>query len=97
MRRILAYQLPLDACILPRVPCENPRPCDSRTPVTDMKQANRRTGGQVLVDALRIHGVDTVFCVPGESYLAALDALHDARGAIATITCRHEGGAGARA
>ena len=58
-----------------------------------MTQSNRRTGGQVLVDALRIHGVDTVFCVPGESFLAALDALHDARGTIATITCRHEGGA----
>ena len=58
-----------------------------------MTRNNRRTGGRVLVDALRIHGVDTVFCVPGESYLAALDALYDARDAIATITCRHEGGA----
>ena len=58
-----------------------------------MTQSNRRTGGRVLIDALRIHGVDTVFCVPGESYLAALDALHDARRTIATITCRHEGGA----
>ena len=56
-------------------------------------QGNRRTGGRVLVDALRVHGVDTVFCVPGESYLAALDALYDARDAIATIACRHEGGA----
>ena len=62
-------------------------------PVTDMTQGNRRTGGRVLVDALRVHGVDTVFCVPGESYLAALDALYDARDAIATIACRHEGGA----
>ena len=58
-----------------------------------MTRNNRRTGGRVLVDALRIHGVDTVFCVPGESYLAALDALYDARDTIATITCRHEGGA----
>ena len=58
-----------------------------------MTRYSRRTGGQVLIDALRIHGVDTVFCVPGESYLAALDALHDARDRIATITCRHEGGA----
>ena len=58
-----------------------------------MKQSERRTGGRVLIDALRVHGVDTVFCVPGESFLAALDALHDARDAIATITCRHEGGA----
>ena len=52
----------------------------------------RRTGGQAVVDALRIHGVDTVFCVPGESYLAVLDALHDAD-TIRVIACRHEGGA----
>lgn len=51
-----------------------------------------RTGGQVLVDQLRIHGVDTAFCVPGESYLATLDALHGARNAIRMITCRQEGG-----
>ena len=61
--------------------------------MTDMTRNFRRTGGQVLIDALRVHGVDSVFCVPGESYLAVLDALHDARDAIATITCRHEGGA----
>ena len=53
----------------------------------------QRTGGQVLVDALQVHGVDTVFCVPGESYLAVLDALHDADDAISVITCRHENGA----
>ena len=62
-------------------------------PVMNMTQSGRRTGGRVLVDALEIHGVDTVFCVPGESYLAVLDALYDARRAIVTITCRHEGGA----
>ncbi len=54
---------------------------------------NTRTGGQILVDALRIHGVDRVFCVPGESYLAALDAFHDARDDIDLIVCRQEGGA----
>ena len=54
---------------------------------------NQRTGGQVLIDALKIHGVDTAFCVPGESYLAALDALHDARDEIKLIVCRQEGGA----
>ena len=53
----------------------------------------QRTGGQILVDALQVHGVDTVFCVPGESYLAVLDALHDAEDAISVITCRHESGA----
>jgi acetolactate synthase-1/2/3 large subunit len=58
-----------------------------------MSGGNLRTGGQVLVDALKIHGVDSVFCVPGESYLAALDALHDARHQIRTLSCRQEGGA----
>ncbi len=58
-----------------------------------MSGENLRTGGQVLVDALKIHGVDTVFCVPGESYLAALDALHDVRDTIRTFSCRQEGGA----
>jgi acetolactate synthase-1/2/3 large subunit len=51
-----------------------------------------RTGGRVLVDQLAIHGVRRVFCVPGESYLAALDALHDAP-EIALTVCRQEGGA----
>jgi len=52
-----------------------------------------RRAADVLVDCLTAHGVDRVFCVPGESYLAALDALHD-RNTIETIICRHEGGAG---
>src|SRR5882724_199079 len=52
-----------------------------------------RTGGQLLVDALKVHGVDLAFCVPGESYLAVLDALYDARNSIRLITCRQEGGA----
>jgi acetolactate synthase-1/2/3 large subunit len=54
--------------------------------------SNLRTGGQVLIDQLKIHGVDTAFCVPGESYLAALDALHDSP-EIKLIVCRQEGGA----
>ena len=52
-----------------------------------------RSGGQVLVDQLRIHGVDTIFCVPGESYLTVIDSLHDAQNEIKTIACRQEGGA----
>ncbi|MBK1669672.1 thiamine pyrophosphate-binding protein [Rhodovibrio sodomensis] len=51
-----------------------------------------RTGGRVLVDQLAIQGVERVFCVPGESYLAALDALYDTP-AIALTVCRQEGGA----
>jgi len=50
-----------------------------------------RTGGRILVDQLRIHGIGRLTCVPGESYLAALDAMHDAD--IDVLVCRHEGGA----
>src|ERR1700693_4566323 len=52
---------------------------------------NMRTAAEVLVDQLRIHGARHVFCVPGESYLAVLDAFHDA--ALAVTVCRQEGGA----
>lgn len=52
-----------------------------------------RSGGQVLIDALRTHGTDTVYCVPGESFLAAIDALYESRNAIRLIVCRQEGGA----
>ncbi len=51
-----------------------------------------RTGGQILIDQLRVHGVDTIFCLPGESYLAALDAMHDAQNTMKIMTCRQEGG-----
>lgn len=51
-----------------------------------------RHGGQILIDELEIQGVSAVFCVPGESYLAALDGLHD-KPSIETIVCRQEGGA----
>src|SRR5437660_6364367 len=50
-----------------------------------------RTGGEVLVDQLIAHGVEHVFCVPGESYLAALDAFHDRP--VTVTVCRQEGGA----
>jgi acetolactate synthase I/II/III large subunit len=55
--------------------------------------AATRTAAQILVDALKIHGVDTAFCVPGESYLAVLDALYDAREEIRLIVARQDGGA----
>src|SRR4051812_46579555 len=50
-----------------------------------------RTGGQLIVDALEANGVERLYCVPGESFLAVLDALHDSP--IRTIVCRQEGGA----
>src|SRR5271169_3794235 len=52
---------------------------------------NMRTAAEVLVDQLRIHGVQHVFCVPGESYLAVLDAFYDS--GLAVTVCRQEGGA----
>jgi acetolactate synthase I/II/III large subunit len=51
-----------------------------------------RAGGRMLVDALRVHGVDRLFCVPGESYLDVLDALYDTP-QIALIVAKHEGAA----
>jgi acetolactate synthase-1/2/3 large subunit len=50
-----------------------------------------RHGGQILADQLTRHGVRRIFSVPGESFLAALDGLHDS--GIANIVCRQEGGA----
>jgi len=50
-----------------------------------------RTGGQILIDQLVVQGVKHVFCVPGESYLPALDAMHDAP--LCLTVCRQEGGA----
>jgi acetolactate synthase-1/2/3 large subunit len=52
-----------------------------------------RLAGHALVEALIAQGVDTAFGVPGESYLAVLDGLHEHREHIRFIACRHEGGA----
>jgi acetolactate synthase-1/2/3 large subunit len=45
----------------------------------------------LFVEALKANGVERVSCVPGESYLAVLDALKDS--GIETLVCRQEGGA----
>jgi acetolactate synthase I/II/III large subunit len=50
-----------------------------------------RTAARALVAALVNNGVDHIFCVPGESYLAVLDAIYDSP--IQLTTCRQEGGA----
>ena len=52
-----------------------------------------RLAGHLLVEALLAQGVDTVFGVPGESYLAVLDGFHEHREKIRFIACRQEGGA----
>ena len=51
------------------------------------------TAARRIVDTLVMNGIDRVFCVPGESYLAVLDALADVRDRIQVIACRHEAGA----
>ena len=51
------------------------------------------TGASLLIDALLAQGVNTVFCVPGESFLAAMDAMYAHRDAIHLVVCRHEGSA----
>jgi acetolactate synthase-1/2/3 large subunit len=52
-----------------------------------------RNGGALLVDCLMALGATKAFGIPGESYLAVLDALHDTRGRLDFVLCRHEGGA----
>lgn len=55
--------------------------------------ATPRLAGHALVEALVAQGVDTVFGVPGESYLAVLDGFHEHHDKIRFIACRQEGGA----
>ena len=55
--------------------------------------AGSRSGGRILVDNLVAQGCDRIFTVPGESFLAVLDALHDTP-EIQTVVCRQEGGVG---
>lgn len=54
---------------------------------------SNRMGGKILADGLKAQGVELIFGVPGESYLAMLDGLYDQRETIRFITCRQEGGA----
>lgn len=52
-----------------------------------------RSGGEILVASLLAQGATHAFGVPGESYLAVLDALHDVRDRLQFLICRQEGGA----
>lgn len=69
------------------------KPGNSPVSILADRRTRPRTGAQILVDQLLIHGVDTAYCVPGESYLAVLDALYDTREQIRLVVCRQEGGA----
>jgi acetolactate synthase-1/2/3 large subunit len=66
---------------------------DTPSPAAAGAGARARLAGHALVEALVAQGVDTVFGVPGESYLAALDGFHEHRDRIRFVACRHEGGA----
>ncbi len=61
--------------------------------MTHSPTPRQRTGAQLLVDSLRLHGADMAFGVPGESFLAVLDAMHDVTDDFKFIICRQEGGA----
>ncbi|MCV0427735.1 MAG: thiamine pyrophosphate-binding protein [Roseibium sp.] len=52
-----------------------------------------RTGGRILADQLQLLGTDTVYCVPGESFLGLLEGLYAQKDQIKVVTCRHESGA----
>src|SRR5262245_16404495 len=60
---------------------------------SEARASNVRTGAQVLVDTLIAEEADLAFCVPGESYLAALDALRDVQDKFRLMVCRHEASA----
>lgn len=57
-----------------------------------VKEIKRMTAAQAIVESLKREQIERVFCVPGESYLPVLDALHD-ESSIQVVSTRHEGGA----
>jgi len=52
----------------------------------------KKTGAQILIESVRMEGVDTIFCYPGGATLYITDALYDASD-IKQIVVRHEQGA----
>jgi acetolactate synthase-1/2/3 large subunit len=60
----------------------------------DLATGPRRTAASAIVETLVAHGVDRIFCVPGESFLGLVDALQSAAPAIQLISARHEASAG---
>src|SRR5260370_7691480 len=55
-----------------------------------MDEPQIRTGGEAIVAALRRHGIDTIFALPGVQIYGLFNALYDARDSICTIGARHE-------
>ena len=65
---------------------------ERRILVEHMTESAPRTGARILVDQLLVHGVERIYCVPGESYLSVLDALFDVTDRIRLVVNRHESG-----
>ncbi|MEO5700739.1 MAG: thiamine pyrophosphate-binding protein [Casimicrobiaceae bacterium] len=70
---------------------QRPSSAEARA-VPPANEPGPRTGAEILVANLLAQGATHAFCVPGESFLAALDALHDVRERLALVVCRQEGG-----
>src|SRR6056297_3763777 len=73
-----------------------PRGAPTQSPVAAegrIAMTGKRTGGEILADQIAAFGGETLFTVPGESFLGLLDGLHRHRDTIRVVTCRHEGGA----
>src|SRR5262249_45160119 len=64
----------------------------ARSPSRRLVVAANRSGGEILVANLIAQGATHVFCVPGESFLPVLDAVHDVHDRLSLIVCRQEGG-----
>src|SRR5699024_10963786 len=56
------------------------------------RKTKTMTAAQAIVECMKIEGISDAFCVPGESYLPLMDALHD-EASIRLISTRHESGA----
>lgn len=65
---------------------------DNSSPVIHSPVIHPRSGGRILAEALRVHGTDRMFCVPGETYIDVLNALYDMPD-IQLIVAKHEGAA----
>jgi acetolactate synthase I/II/III large subunit len=65
---------------------------EMRSPVAQ-ENKSLRSGGRILADQLRLLGADTLYCVPGESFLGLLEGLYAHQDQIKVVTCRHESGA----
>ena len=62
-------------------------------PMSEQETSPARTGGRILADQLHLLGSDTIYCVPGESFLGLLEGLYAHQDHIKVVTCRHESGA----